>query len=106
MQAKELGASDTVNYKDNPKWDEAVLKLTNGEGVDHVIEVGGSETAQKALAASRVGGNIHTVGGVSGWDTGFPLRNVLWKAIHIRGILIGTFVLHVIIQDINAPLFR
>jgi NADPH:quinone reductase-like Zn-dependent oxidoreductase len=31
----------TVNYKTNPDWHENVLRLTDGEGVELVIEVGG-----------------------------------------------------------------
>lgn len=81
-----------INYKENPNWDEEVLKLTNGEGVDHIIEVGGADTVKKGLNVIRVGGNVHVVGGVSGYDTGFPLGSVVIKAVTIRGIVIGTFL--------------
>ena len=37
-----MGADGTVNYKTNPAWDKAVLALTGGVGVDHVVEVGGA----------------------------------------------------------------
>lgn len=37
---KQLGADHTINYKEHPKWGEVVLQLTNGQGVDCVIEVG------------------------------------------------------------------
>ena len=39
FQARELGATDTINYKENPDWEKEVLRLTNNVGVDHVIEV-------------------------------------------------------------------
>ena len=35
---KELGASDVINYKTTPEWDQRVLELTGGLGVDHVVE--------------------------------------------------------------------
>ena len=41
---KELGASGVINYKTTPEWDEAVLELTDGLGVDHVVEIGGAGT--------------------------------------------------------------
>lgn len=31
----------TVNYAKNPEWHEEVLRLTDGVGVDLVVEVGG-----------------------------------------------------------------
>lgn len=51
-----------VNYKKTPDWDEEVKKITNGNGVDQVIEVGGSSTAAKALACVKRGGLLSAVG--------------------------------------------
>ncbi|KAK6988697.1 alcohol dehydrogenase superfamily protein [Favolaschia claudopus] len=36
--ATKLGAKHVINYKTTPKWSEEVLRLTNGAGVDCVIE--------------------------------------------------------------------
>src|ERR1700680_155785 len=49
-RAKELGATDGVNYKTNPDWEKAVAELSNG-GVDHVVEVGGPATLARSLRA-------------------------------------------------------
>ncbi len=43
-QAKTLGASDGVNYREHPEWHKDVLQLTGGRGVDHVVEIGGAGT--------------------------------------------------------------
>lgn len=43
-RAKAMGAARTVNYKAVPAWEEEVLTLTEGRGVDHVMEVVGGET--------------------------------------------------------------
>ena len=51
--AKKLGATHVINYNATPDWDEEVLKLTGGRGVDHVIEVGGVNTLGKSLNAVR-----------------------------------------------------
>lgn len=51
-----------VNYKKTPDWDEEVKKITNGNGVDQVIEAGGSSTAAKALACVKRGGLLSAVG--------------------------------------------
>ncbi len=38
---KALGASDVINYRETPNWDEEVRVLTDGRGVDCVVEIGG-----------------------------------------------------------------
>lgn len=38
-----MGASDVINYRDNPQWGDKVLALTGGRGADIVVEVGGPE---------------------------------------------------------------
>jgi len=35
-----LGVDYVVNYRDTPEWAEEVRKLTGGEGVDQVLEIG------------------------------------------------------------------
>ncbi|KAJ4288484.1 hypothetical protein N0V90_011720 [Kalmusia sp. IMI 367209] len=56
----------TVNYSKTPNWDEEVLRLTNGEGVDLVVEVGGASTIVKSLRCTRRGGIVSIVGYLSG----------------------------------------
>lgn len=51
----------TVNYK-NPAWDEEVLKLTLGAGVDIVLENGGTGSLVKSMKCTRRGGVISQVG--------------------------------------------
>jgi NADPH:quinone reductase-like Zn-dependent oxidoreductase len=58
-----------VNYRDKPEWQDHVRELTGGEGVDHVLEVGGKDTLGRALASLRYGGQVHLIGGVSGFST-------------------------------------
>jgi NADPH:quinone reductase-like Zn-dependent oxidoreductase len=60
--AKELGATHGINYKTHPDWDVEVKRLTNGAGVDHVIELGGAQTLMKSVASVRVGGLISVIG--------------------------------------------
>ena len=37
--AKKLGATHLINYKTTPDWDQEVLRLTNGVGANHILEV-------------------------------------------------------------------
>src|SRR5205807_2104838 len=48
-RVRQLGASDGVNYKETPDWEDRVRDLTGGIGVDHVIEVGGAGTFNRSL---------------------------------------------------------
>jgi NADPH:quinone reductase-like Zn-dependent oxidoreductase len=60
--AKKLGAKHLINYKKTPDWEEEVLKITNGRGVDHVVEVGGFGTLERSLKSIRMGGSVAIVG--------------------------------------------
>lgn len=55
----------TVNYAQKPDWHEEVLRLTNGVGVNLVIEVGGTSTLLKSMKCTRRGGTISQVGYLS-----------------------------------------
>ena len=61
-RARALGASDGVNYKATPEWQNTVRELTDGRGVDHVVEVGGPGTIARSLGASRGGGVVTLIG--------------------------------------------
>ncbi|GJJ07097.1 putative secondary metabolism biosyntheticenzyme [Clathrus columnatus] len=90
--AKKLGAKHTINYRENPNWDEEVLKITDGRGVDHVIEVGGPNTMRRSLNSIRSGGWVHSIGFVSaaeGEDLGNIPLLLLGKNGYLRGVLIG-----------------
>lgn len=52
----------TVNYARNPSWEEDVLGLTAGMGVDLVIENGGTGSLVKSMKCTRRGGMISQVG--------------------------------------------
>ncbi len=61
-RAQALGASDGINYKAVPEWQAKVRDLTDGRGVDHVVEVGGPGTLQRSLGAARQGGVVTLIG--------------------------------------------
>ena len=67
-RARELGADATINYREHAEWQDRVLDLTAGIGVDRVLEVGGVDTLSRSLAAVRMGGSIAIIGRLSGTD--------------------------------------
>jgi NADPH:quinone reductase-like Zn-dependent oxidoreductase len=85
-----LGASDGINYRTNPDWERQVRVLTQGEGVDHVVEVGGSGTLATSLKAVRTGGRISLIGVLSGGSAELSLFPILMKGLRMRGIYVGS----------------
>src|SRR6266849_430602 len=47
---KALGASEVINYTETPDWDVKARELTDGRGVDCLVEIGGPGTIAKALS--------------------------------------------------------
>ncbi|KAK0184451.1 hypothetical protein F5146DRAFT_1106034 [Armillaria mellea] len=89
--AKKLGANHTINYNTTPDWDKEVLRLTEGRGVDHILEVGGPGTFEKSLAAVRYAGYIHIIGAVAQSGTATSIVGpCIGKVIILRGIQIGS----------------
>jgi NADPH:quinone reductase-like Zn-dependent oxidoreductase len=86
---RELGASGVINYKTNPDWDAKVLEMTGGEGVDHVIEVGGAGTLAKSIKAVKLGGRISLIGLLGGGGQIDPMPMLL-KSITLQGIFVGS----------------
>ncbi len=87
-RAKALGASDGINYRTHPEWQEQVLALTNGRGVDHVVEVGGAGTLGGSVEATRVGGQVHLIGVLTGGE--INPTPILRRNIVLRGIYVGS----------------
>jgi NADPH:quinone reductase-like Zn-dependent oxidoreductase len=85
-----LGASDVINYKTTPEWDRAVLDLTAGAGVDHVVEVGGAGTLARSLRAVRIGGRVSLIGVLTGDAGEVGLFPVLMKSVCVQGIFVGS----------------
>ncbi len=90
VKAKQLGATHTINYRTHPHWAEEVARITNGQGVDHVVEVGGPGTLEQSMKAVSAGGHIALIGVLTGFGSPstslFPL---LAKNVQLNGIYVG-----------------
>jgi NADPH:quinone reductase-like Zn-dependent oxidoreductase len=86
-RVRALGANETINYRERDDWDRAVLDLTDGRGVNLVLEVGGAETFSKSMAATCIGGNVVLIGGLGGTGAEVPL---VARNIHATRISVGS----------------
>jgi NADPH:quinone reductase-like Zn-dependent oxidoreductase len=84
-----FGAEAVVNYVRQPDWDREVLRLTDGVGVDRVIEVAGEKTIVKSVASTRIGGEVALVGFASGLGGGLPPSDILFRSVTVAGTSMG-----------------
>ena len=89
-RAKQMGAAVGINYKTTPNWEETVWSLTDGRGVDHVVEVGGSNTLSQSLRAVRYGGKIALIGVLTGTAGDVKTSAILHKHVRVQGIYVGS----------------
>jgi NADPH:quinone reductase-like Zn-dependent oxidoreductase len=85
-RARSLGADHTINYRRTPEWQQEVLRIIGGRGVDVVVEVGGDGTLVRSVTSIRPGGTVAIVGGVGGWATEIEIQPVLMRATRLMGI--------------------
>lgn len=89
-RARKLGAWAGINYKTHPDWQKEVLRLTNGRGVDCVVEVGGVGTLARSYESIGFGGKIQLIGflgGPSGEQTPYGL---MMKGGSLHGVGVGS----------------
>jgi NADPH:quinone reductase-like Zn-dependent oxidoreductase len=85
---KAMGADDVIDYKANPDWDQAVRDLTGGLGVDLTLDIGGAETIDRSLSATRLGGRVALIGLISGWPN--SANRLFSSACDITPIKVGS----------------
>lgn len=86
----DLGADAVHNYKTDPAWDDWSLSLTDGVGVDKVIEIGGPDTLNRSIKATRFGGHISLIGVLTGTSGSIQTVQILRKSIRLDGTYVGS----------------
>lgn len=85
-----LGADAVINYKAVPDWGRKARELTDGRGVDHVIEVGGPGTLAQSITACRTGGHIALIGVLTGFTGEVAIPALFSNQIRVSGVSIGS----------------
>ncbi len=86
---KELGADDVIDYTATPDWDREVLRLTDGAGVDRVIEIGGPGTLARSMRSAAVMGRVIVIGVLAGDATVDP-SPILLRRLTVQAISTGS----------------
>ncbi len=86
-----IGIEATVNYK-NENWPKQVREITNGNGVDVVVETAGGDILTKSILAAGYNSRIAIVGNIADKFAGFKLFDVARRQITLRGILMESCV--------------
>jgi NADPH:quinone reductase-like Zn-dependent oxidoreductase len=97
-----LGADATINYLTYPEWQDQVRLLTDGVGVDQVVEVGGAGTMKRSLASARLGGYVGVIGVLSGFGAAnFTPATAFFNQLRIQGIYVGN---RQMFEEMNAAI--
>ena len=94
-----LGASDVINYRTQETWDDEVMRVTGGRGVDCVVEVGGAGTLQRSMNALARGGKVGLIGVLTQGSSN-P-HTLMMKGGSLHGIFVGDRTLF---EQLNAAI--
>ena len=84
-----LGVVDGINYRTHPDWEQQVLALTGGKGVDITIDVAGGDGLNKSVLATKAAGIVAQVGFLTGQATALQLMPLIFRQTTIRGIAVA-----------------
>lgn len=84
-----MGADHVIDYRAEPDWHRHVLELTEGAGVDVVVEIGGAGTLVNSAKSTRLGGTVACVGFVTE-GPGLDPQLVVARALRVVGLSVGS----------------
>lgn len=87
---KQLGAAETIHYKRIEEWDKEVLRLTDNQGVQCVVEVGGAGTIGRSFRAVGQNGKVCLIGVLSAPNSDNSPHPLMMKGASLHGIFVGS----------------
>jgi len=84
-KAKELGADEVINYREVSSFSQRVKELTDGSGVDLVLDCVGAEIWEENLLSMKQGGRLVITGVTSGTWTNMDLSILHGRPLHLMG---------------------
>lgn len=88
-RAKALGASDVIDTTSTPEWSTRALALTEGRGVDHILELIGGDNLRQSAEALASGGRIAQIGFLRSPEITLPAVPLMLRRAIIQGVSVG-----------------
>ncbi|TWC76459.1 NADPH:quinone reductase-like Zn-dependent oxidoreductase [Rhizobium sp. SJZ105] len=88
-RAKAFGAFGVIDTLAKPDWSVSALDLTEGRGVDHVLELIGGDNISQSAAALASGGRIAQIGFMKGSEIVLSAVPMMLKRAIIQGVSVG-----------------
>ena len=87
---EQMGAAKTIDYREDPKWGDAVRAAAGGRGVDLAVEVGGAGTFDQSIKALRYGGTMSLLGILAGLQGPIDTYSIFHKNLRVHGLYVGS----------------
>lgn len=85
---KALGADETIDYRADPEWHLTARRLTDGQGVDLAVDIGGAGTVDRSIGATRMGGRVALVGLITGWPN--TVSTLFSSGVDVTSVKVGS----------------
>ena len=87
-----LGADEVINHAATPEWGKRVRELTEGRGVDLVVETIGPDTVDQSLAAASLYGQVVLLITRGGKTSRIEISGTAWSGslASIRRVFVGS----------------
>jgi NADPH:quinone reductase-like Zn-dependent oxidoreductase len=89
-RADQIGISQLINYRKSPNWEKVVLDITEGKGVDHLVEVVGGNTVDRSISAVASNGVISQIGVIDGLKGEIEISKLMPKEAIVQGVQVGS----------------
>ncbi len=89
-RARAMGADHVINYKTTSEWGAAARAITDGHGVDFVMEVGGAGTLTQSMKAIALGGHIAIIGVLGGASEPLQIGAMIGTGAKLQGVMVGS----------------
>ena len=84
-RAREVGADEVINYLTTPQFSSRVREMTDGEGVDMVLDVGGAAVWEQNMLSLKAGGRLVITGAISGARANTDLSILQGRPLTLMG---------------------
>jgi NADPH:quinone reductase-like Zn-dependent oxidoreductase len=87
---KQLGAAEVIDTSAHAAWAEVILRLTDGQGADHILDVLGGDAVPMSIQAAAWGGHIALIGIMDRPTTTISIPTMMGKTLRLHGVSVGS----------------